>query len=195
MIIKGLLLGLSTGIFCLSWCIPVYIPLLLSTQRSKKEIWLAFIKFSLGRLIAYLLFGLIVGYLSSFLTGSIVSKVVSWAIIILAILMIFYALGLAVPKSKFCHVFKKTKVLFWAGFLTGINICPPFLLAVTSGFKTGQVIWGMLYFLAFFIGTSIYLIPITLLGYFSKLKLLNKIATYSAILVGLIFLIYGLKGI
>jgi sulfite exporter TauE/SafE len=195
MIIKGILLGLSTGIFCLSWCVPIYTPLLLSTPKSKKEIWLAFLKFSLGRLIAYLLFGLVVGYLSSFLTSLIVSQVISWAIVILAILMIFYALGLTVPKSKFCHVFKKTKVLFWAGFLTGINVCPPFLLAVTSGLKTGEVISGALYFFAFFIGTSVYLIPITFLGYFSKLKLLNQIATYSAILVGLIFLIYGLKGI
>ena len=195
MIIKGLLLGLSTGIFCLSWCIPIYTPLLLSSKRSKKEIWLGFIKFSLGRLIAYAIFGMIVGFLGNLLTSPFVSKIISWAIIILAVLMIVYALGLTVSKTKLCRLCKKTKILFWAGFLTGINICPPFLLAITSGLKTGEVISGILYFLAFFIGTTIYLIPFTLLGYFTKLKLLNQIATYSALLVGIIFLIYGLKGI
>lgn len=195
MIIKGILLGLSTGIFCLSWCVPVYTPLLLATVKSKKEIWLAFVKFSLGRLAAYMIFGALVGYFSEKISGLLVSKAINWAIIVLAVLMISYALGLTVPHSKLCRIIKKVKVLFWAGFLTGINICPPFLLAITSGLKSGEVMNGVLYFFSFFIGTTVYLIPITFLGYLTKQKTLNQIATYSAILVGLIFLIYGLKGV
>lgn len=195
MIFKGLLLGLSTGLFCLSWCVPIYTPLLLSTQKSIREIWLAFVKFSLGRLLAYIIFGAVVGYLSEFIIGGIFSKIISWSIIIIALLMIGYGFGLTIPKSKFCQRIKKMKILFWAGFLTGINVCPPFMLAVVSGLKSGNVISGILYFLFFFIGTSVYLVPLTFLGYFNKLKILNKIATYSAILVGIIFLFYGLKGI
>ena len=194
MLINGLLLGLSTGIFCLSYCVPIYIPLLLAEKRDKTQIWRVFLKFTLGRLIAYIIFGAVVGYLGTRLSGAFFQKTISAAMIILALTLIAYSLGLTIPQSKFCHYFKKIRVPFLLGFLTGINICPPFLLALTYGFKSGGVIDGILFFTAFFVGTTIYTAPFTFAGHLSQNKILRQIGTLSAFLVGIIFLILGLRG-
>lgn len=195
MLINGLLLGLSTGIFCLSYCLPIYIPLLLVEKRNKIQIWWVFLKFTLGRLIAYIIFGAVVGYLGSQLTGVFFQKTISLAMVVLALIMIAYSLGLTIPQSKLCHYFKKIKVPFWLGFFTGINICPPFLLALSYGFKAGGIISGILFFTAFFIGTTIYTAPFTFAGYLSQNKILRQIGAFSTFLVGIIFLILGLKGL
>ncbi len=195
MLINGLLLGLSTGIFCLSYCIPIYVPLLLTEERNKIQIWWVFLKFTLGRLIAYIIFGAIVGWAGSQLTGVLFQKAVSAAMILLAVILIAYSLGLTIPQSKFCHYLKKIKVPFWLGFFTGINICPPFLLALTYGFKTEGIISGILFFSAFFLGTTIYTAPFTFTGLLSQNKILRQIGTFSAFLVGIIFLVMGMRGL
>ncbi len=195
MLINGFLLGLSTGIFCLSYCLPIYIPLLIVEKYDKIQIWWVFLKFTLGRLIAYIIFGAIVGYLGNRLTGLLFQKTISLAMIILALLIIAYSLGLTIPQSKFCFYFRKIKVPFWVGFLTGINICPPFLLALSYGFTTGGIISGILFFFAFFVGTTLYTAPFTFAGYLSQNKILRQIGTFSAFLVGIIFLILGFKGL
>lgn len=195
MLINGLLLGLSTGIFCLSFCIPIYVPLLLVEERKKRRIWWVFLQFTFGRLLAYIIFGAIVGYLGSRLTGETFSKITSLMMLVLAGLLIAYSLGLTIPKSKFCHYFKKIKIPFWLGFFTGINVCPPFLLALTYGFQSGGIISGVLFFTAFFFGTTLYLIPFTFAGLLSQNKILRQMGNVSAFFVGIVFLFLGLKGL
>ena len=92
LIIKALLLGLSTGIFCLSYCLPVIVPLVLSQeQKMRQSFWLVG-KFVGGRLLGYLLFGALVGYLGFRVQSKLVHNLVLGALTILAIFLIFYAL-------------------------------------------------------------------------------------------------------
>ena len=61
-VIKAFLLGLSTGTLCLGYCSPVFIPLMLAEKREGFGRKLTpFIQFTLGRLIAYVSFGLLAG--------------------------------------------------------------------------------------------------------------------------------------
>ncbi|WP_243683798.1 hypothetical protein [Methanosarcina barkeri] len=53
---QGMLLGLSTGIFCLVTCVPVYVPFVLSEDRKLRRNILAIGEIAMGRLIAYLFF-------------------------------------------------------------------------------------------------------------------------------------------
>ena len=191
-IINGLLLGLSTGIFCLSWCIPIYAPLLLVEKRKVKTSLWVFLKFSLGRLTGYILFGAAVGFLGSKISGNIFQLVINLSMILLAGLMITYAFGLTIPQSKFCKIYKKIKPAFWLGFLTGINVCPPFLLALTQGLASAEVIKSILFFIMFFLGTTFYIFPFTFLSFFSNKKILRQIAQISAVIIGLVFLIQAL---
>lgn len=193
-IVNGFLLGLTTGVFCLTWCIPALLPLILSKGRKIKQSFFVFFEFTLGRLIGYILFGGLVGYLGLATKSEIIRKANLVALIFLAILLILHGIGWISRKKSCCQFFKKVKFPFLFGFLIGINICPPFLLALTYIFDIGGVVNGILFFVSFFIATSLYLIPFIFLGFLGSRKIFQKIARFIAIFTGIFFLIYGLRG-
>src|SRR4030042_1680787 len=74
-------------------------------------------------------------------------------------------------------------VLAWAaglGFLTGLNLCPPFLLAFTEAAKTGVLWRSVLFFAAFFVGTSVYILPLAILGLGRRVEALQYIGRLAA---------------
>jgi len=190
-IFNGLLLGLSTGIFCLSYCAPIFLPQLMS-QQDKLKGWGIFLKFNLGRLSAYAIFGAVFGWLGTQFQGEFLESYARWLMIILSILLILYGLGLSLPKLKWCAWTKKIQLPFVSGFLLGINICPPFLLALTYNFQHGGILSGLVFFIMFFIGTTAYLIPLTFLGLFTKMKWIRQAGRVAAIVAGIIFLLQNI---
>jgi len=192
LIINGLLLGLSTGIFCLSYCLPVIVPLILAQERQAGQAWWLVGRFAAGRLFGYLVFGALVGYLGLKIQSSLIHRLVWWAVIILAVFLILYALGLLKPKSFFCQHFKKIGNPLLFGFLVGLNICPPFLVALSYGFNLASVWQGMILFLSFFVGTTLFLLPAGFLGVLSRRDFLRRVGQVAALLSGVIYLIYGL---
>lgn len=186
-IFSGYLAGLSVGVYCLGLCLPVFIPILLSQKRTAKKSFILVIEFSLGRLAGYLIFGLIFGWLGTQLKSNFVHLIASLANIWLGILMILYSLGTI--DKKFCVLFPFAKIKwpFLLGFLTGVNICPPFLASLTYVFNLKDVIVSVIYFLMFFLGTSTYIIPSALLGVFTKLNWMIKLARISGVIAGVYF--------
>jgi len=192
---KALLLGLSTGLFCAGFCVPLVGPLLLSDEnrsvrRSASRIGL----FLAGRLVAYMLFGLVFGAL-----GGAISRV--WGIktvllplvyAILGVMMIVYAVVQSFPHVGFCRAVSPRIRSGWylalVGFLAGINLCPPFLLAVTTVMDIGGALRGALFFLVFFLATSIYLLPLFFAGLVSRFASVRFAGRFAAVLAGLYFL-------
>jgi sulfite exporter TauE/SafE len=192
---KALLLGLSTGLFCAGFCVPLVGPLLLADDnRSVKRSALRVLLFLVGRLVAYLLFGLVFGTL-----GGILSRV--WGIkavllpmlyAVLGVLMIVYAVVQSFPHIGFCRTIAQPVRSGWyialVGFLAGINLCPPFLLAVTTVMDIGGALRGMLFFLVFFVATSVYLLPLFFAGLVSRFSSVRFAGRVTAVLAGLYFL-------
>ncbi|MCX8057851.1 MAG: sulfite exporter TauE/SafE family protein [Spirochaetes bacterium] len=64
---------------------------------------------------------------------------------------------------------------FILGFLAGLNICSPFIFAITRVFTfssnsvTQSIFSGILYFFSFFLGTTIFLLPLLLTGLLNNL--------------------------
>jgi Ca2+/Na+ antiporter len=50
------------------------------------------------------------------------------------------------------------------GLLTGVNLCPPFIVAAVRAMESGSVTGAVLFFLAFFAGTAVWFAPFTALG-------------------------------
>jgi len=194
-IVNGFLLGLTTGIFCLTWCIPVLLPLILSGKRKIKQSFFIFFEFVFGRLIGAALFGGLIGYLGLKIESEIIRTINLIVMVFLAILLIFYGIGWLKQKKIFCQFFKKIKFPALLGFLIGVNICPPFLLALTYVFNVGGVGKGILFFISFSLATSLYLVPFVFLGFLGSRKIFQKIARIIAVFVGVFFLIYGLRGL
>lgn len=191
-IFSGFLAGLSTGIYCLGLCLPIFLPVLLSQKRNLGNSFSLILEFSAGRLSGYLAFGLIIGWLGQQIQSQpihlLASLINTWS----GILLILYSLGTI--DKKFCQFlpFTKIKWAFLLGFLTGVNICPPFLASLSYVFNLRSAINSLLYFLFFFLGTSVYLAPSALLGVFTKINWLTKIARISGILAGIYFVAQNL---
>lgn len=192
-IINGFLLGLSTGVFCLTWCAPVFVALVLNEKKKGKEFLFLFLEFIFGRFIGYILFGALVGYLGVRIQSEIIKKINLTALIVLAVLLIFYGLGL-LNKKRACYSSKKDHLPIFAGLLTGVNFCPPFLIAISYVFNEGGVLRGIGFFLSFFVATSLYLIPLIFFSLLNKSSLFQRMAKYVSVLIGIVFLIYGLSG-
>jgi len=106
----------------------------------------------------------------------------------MGVLLIIFALGKI--DQKFCAflVYKRIRWPILIGFLTGVNVCPPFIASLTHVFNLASALKAASYFLAFFLGTSTYLIPAAFLGIFTKLPLTRKIAQLSGLLAGAYFI-------
>lgn len=189
---SGLLAGLSVGFYCIGICLPVFIPYLLAEERTTKSSFQAVLEFSLGRLLGYTVFGGTIGYLGERIQSGLIHTVSSLAMGLIALVMIFYSLGL-LRWPRVCRRFAgKSRVPVILGFLTGVNICPPFLASLSYVFNLRSALSGILYFLMFFLGTSLYIVPAGLLGFLTRESILQKIARLSGILVGIYFLFSAL---
>lgn len=195
--LTGFLTGLSVGVYCLGICLPIFIPILLSKKRKTKESFWLILEFSLGRLLGYLLFGFIVGYLGVAIQSSVVHQIIRLSTALMGLFMLGYSLGLVGWWGhKACRTFfHQVKTPLFLGFLTGLNVCPPFLASLTYVFNLKSALLGAFYFLFFFLGTSVYIVPLALLGVFSKQTIFQKIARISGILVGIYFLLSGLNAL
>lgn len=190
-IIAGYLAGLSVGVFCLGLCLPVFLPVLLSEKRSGKGIINILLEFSLGRLIGYLFFGLIFGWFGQVIQNTGIHLIVTLSNIWLGVLLIIFGLGMI--NMRYCALvpFKKVKWPLLLGFLTGVNVCPPFIASLTYVFNLRDVFLSLLYFAMFFLGTSTYIIPASILGFATRSKWAVKIAHISSIVAGLFFVVSG----
>jgi sulfite exporter TauE/SafE len=190
---QGMLLGLSTGIFCLVTCAPVYVPFVLSEDRKLQRNILAIGEIAMGRLIAYLFFGLILGILGKQINDQWLNRAIGTAMILLSVLMLAFVVIKKWPHLGLCKLSKKyVNYPVFFGFLTGINVCPPFLLAMSAALSYASIAGSILLFGGFFVGTSFYLILLVPLGLAAKVESIRQIGLITAVMSGVMFLALGL---
>ena len=188
---QGFLLGLATGTTCLATCGPVYAPYLMQYGRSLPKSLLAVLELSAGRFFSYLVVGAAAGLLGRQVDfegkGLITAAGYSlFSVFLLITAFRTYQRDQCCRTGRWAGIIDRPLVL---GILTGINICPPFLLALTKAFGGQGPAAGMTLFAAFFVGTSIWLLPIAAFGLLGEKKLLRSIARWGAVAVSVWFLI------
>ncbi len=192
------MLGLSTGPVCLAYCAPILVPLIVAEDEQHKffRTFRLLGLFLLGRLGGYIGVGLVTGILGSSILKF--SKGTPQAVVSLLMGMILLAFGLMknFPRLKLCEMLPKGRSsVGWGvvlGFLTGLSICPPFIAAVTVSAALGSLQGSLFYFIAFFVGTAIYIPPMVFLGPLSRVTSVNQVAKICLILTGSWFTIKGL---
>lgn len=196
--LEGFILGITMGGYCAVSCAPFVIPYILADPKEKFlcKIYV-FGQFLLGRLSAYILFAITVSFLS-ISSGPILSARVNNILLIIAsLLMIIFST--VNTHVKFCQ-FKKFGAIskgfpIITGFLLGLNICPPFLVALVNTLSMKSIFSSFIYFFFLFLGTTIYLLPIAFISAALKSDFFKRIGTYLGILVGIWFLIQGITGL
>jgi sulfite exporter TauE/SafE len=201
--IQGFLLGLANGTVCLASCCPVLVPFLLGEGQGIGRNYRTLTLFLSGRLAGYLVFSLPAWLTHQALAASGgVKNIVTGAVyLILAVAMLFYgfrrrpaACAVAAAKPLPSRFRRLNPWLFPAilGFLTGINLCPPFLLAFAGAALGGTLLQTAWFFFMFFLGTSLYFLPAPLLGGLSRYPNLKTVGQLAA---GVIALYYFYEGI
>ena len=195
--LNGFMLGLSTGPACFSACVPMLLSVSLSEGRSGSagSNWRFLGKFIGGRFLAYLVFGLIMGVIGDRL-GAFGVRVGSWATILVSLILISYGLGVRLPHWGLCRMAAGAhdygRLPFVLGVLTGLNVCPPFLLAISYTLQRSiSPVLGMIFFLSFFVATTLYVLPVGFVGYLPRRELLVRIGKTSAVAVGCYFCYQG----
>jgi len=197
LIIQPILIGLSMGLFCTTSCLPFIVPYLVAEKRDTRSTAGTLFQFILGRLFGYVLFGAVFGYLGERLTGAAFNLLTIISLILLSFLLIFYAVGLMKPSWSMCgrNFWPRRRIPLLMGFLMGVNICPPFLISIAYVFTLHSLFKGIVYFLVFFAATTVYFLPLFFLGFLGKLNEFRAVARVSAVLVGLLFTVYGFYAI
>lgn len=199
---QGFVLGLSSGAVCAAYCAPVLVPYLLGEGRSVLQNFSALLQFLLGRLLGYLSFAVFAWGIHTSLPQDIAHRnlLIGAAYVILSGLLIFYSFfkaGRACPSAGgqgIEHRLRDSRpslFLLSMGLATGLNFCPPFLLAVATAVEQASLLQSVLFFLTFFLGTSVFLIPAPFLGLLRGFSTLHVIGKMAAGLIGAYYLYLG----
>lgn len=193
----GLSLGLATGVSCLASCGPVYAAYLFSEQRSVKQSFQVILALILGRFSSYALFGALVGQIGGSVPPGIRIPVTYSGYILFSVFLILSIVRVN-RKCGGCQVSRWVKFTgspFLLGILTGFSICPAFLIALTRAFDVAGPLAGALLFIGFFFGTTVYILPFSFFGLFTKKKWFTTVARIMAIFVSVYFLVTGIRGL
>ena len=181
---QGFWLGLATGPYCFAACAPFLVPYLCAEGSPALAGNLkALARFLAGRFLAYLIFGAAAGALGAAVSSSVPLWLPAAALTLRAFLRLACAgrkeirtagtcgtsdtAGAVVqnfPRASWCLAAGRwttpQRVPFVMGFLTGINVCPPFLTGMVVVLALGSAAGGAAFFTAFFAATSLYLLPV-----------------------------------
>lgn len=198
---QGFLLGLANGMTCLAFCAPALIPFLMHEGQTVRQNLVTLAKFLGGRLGGYTLFGLLAWATGSLLlrTANYQGLVIGTAYVGLAALLLVAVLRKKAPAGACAFEGAQAKLSRWPallpvgmGFLAGLKVCPPLLLAFTEAASTGTLTGSLVLFLTFFLGTSIYFIPLSFLGAFKRVTALRIVGQFAAVIVALYYLYSGI---
>jgi sulfite exporter TauE/SafE len=186
---QAFLLGLSMGPACLGFCSPVCAPYIASENRgnwggSARVLAL----FLIGRLFGYSLVGAAIGLAGAAILHSTSPHLWSGVRLTTGLMMILFGIMTRAPVFRWCartpasHRSGAFAVVL--GFLSGVNLCPPFAAAIAGAVSAASAFRSIFYFWSFFAGTSICFIPLIFLGRFSRLEEFRLVARICLFLVG-----------
>lgn len=188
---EGFILGIATGTTCLATCGPVYTPYLMQVNRTWKSSLLVILELCAGRFVAYLVIGALAGAFGGAIPEEQRVPLTIVAYLLFSVFLIISSLR-SHRKERFCPVgrwYAFTERPLLLGVVTGINLCPPFLIAFTRAIDNAGVFAGMLFFSAFFVGTTLFLLPLAIAGVAGQRLMFRRVGRMAGVVVGIWFIV------
>lgn len=167
-LLEGLILGLTLGTSCLITCLPILLAHITADHPGFKNGFISSVSFSLGRLIAYLIYAFILGLtgflLEDFLDSSSPLFII-FSLIMIAFLLL-YGLSLVIGgayfpwfSNKICTFTQKNHSSLVLGILVSLFPCGPLFYVFGQAILLGanNLILSLIFFLVFWIGTTLYI--------------------------------------
>lgn len=199
--IESFILGLSTGSACLLTCGVVLFPYIMSETSGVRKIATDISFFLLSRLIVYSLLAVISWYFGkAFFTNQIVKGIVPGVFyIVFAGMLIWYGIDKTRQKdcpAKFAKAVNERRLIpILLGIVNSIGFCPALFIVLTKGASESSLIRSLFAFVAFFIGSSLWFLPVPFAGKIKRREVLETIGTLATGLAGIIFLIKGITSL
>jgi len=210
-IYTGLTIGLIGSLHCIGMCGPIAVALPLG-RRSFFDRAIGGLTYNLGRTITYGFMGFIFGLLGK---GIEMAGFQQWASILLGVVMILSVFFPFLFKDQFGNagfgngisgkIVSRLRVLFGnhskrnllvIGLLNGLLPCGLVYVAIAGAININDVLAGILFMVAFGLGTIPLLLAVSLLGNMVGAKLknkLNKIIPVFIVILGIIFILRGMS--
>ena len=199
-IIEGFALGLSAGVYCAGACLVFFMPYLVVEGRpGYSENLKKILSFMSGRLAGYIFFALAAGLIGTTYRNIFSAKFSSACLVIASALMLAYAFSHNFSGSGICARlagrFSMLRMPFFLGLFSGLNPCMPFLVGLTRIWTLDSVFAGVVLFIAFFFGTSVYMVPLLFVSCINRSDRIRRIGVIVALMSGVWFLFVGISGL
>ena len=203
---RALFLGLSSGGACLATCGLLLGTFIVSERMALKRSIVSLTLFLSGRLLGYGGWAVL-----SWLLGRAIFQnpqglnVFAGADLVLGGWLSYYGisrplgnsheicpgsiLGSLNPPTISRQIFFRSGVL---GFLSGLQLCPPFLAAVIDAARTGGLGGSLFFFLFFYLGTGVWFIPFPFIGTLGRFRQVAQVARFCALPLGAYYIYSGL---
>ncbi len=197
----SLILGLSSGSACLATCGIVMLPYLMAGSAGVKKIAIDLSLFLLTRFIVYFLLATVAWYFGQALFANpIVRNIVPGILyVVFAVMLVWYSISKNRNRDCPARIIKTVNnhklVPIFLGLVNSLGFCPALFLILTKGAAEKTLVNSYLAFLAFFLGSSVWFIPLPLAGKIRKKEVLTTIGILATGLAGVIFMIKGLTNI
>ncbi len=194
--IEGLLIGLSVGASCLASCGPLVVSVIMKNAPTTMGAYAYLGKFLGGRLMAYMTIALAIGLMNN-VEWQTRNFVATTSLLAGALMLAnaFVKLPTRCAKGKGIknlvrqhapHIYVPT-----LGFISAINACPPIVATATSAIGASTMSEGMMTFVMFFIGSSVYMLPLPLISMAKDKGALQTIGKFASAIVGIVMITKG----
>jgi hypothetical protein len=199
----GLMLGIANGGTCLAYCAPVLVPNLVSEAGSSRASVVSLGGFLAGRLAGYLIFAMLAWASHVTFVEGVPHQgaLFGGAMIVLSLVLIYHGFmardrGCAARTLDVGKAPQARSTSPWLpagmGLLTGMNLCPPFLLALVSAAQFSQLWQSLSFFCGFFVGTSAYMAVLPWVGLAGRCERIRMVCRLATGVVGLFYLCSGI---
>jgi len=197
----SLILGLSSGSACLATCGMVMFPYLMAGSSGVKRIALDLTLFLLTRFLVYFILATLSWYLGqAFFSNAVVRNIVPGILyIVFAVMLVWYSISKNrnpdCPAKIMQTINNNRLVPILLGIVNSLGFCPALFIILTKGATQSTLVHSYIAFLAFFIGSSIWFLPLPLAGRIRKKEVLKNIGILATGLAGIIFMIKGITNL
>lgn len=203
---EAVFLGLASGPVCLGSCGPVLLPCLAAESAGLRRTAGLLSVFLGGRLAGYLAFAVLAWALGLAAPIEPHSQVLLFGIanLGLATALVWYGwfsrrqgrAGRQHPEQELYRIEAKPPFRHSAvatlGLFTGLNLCPPFVVASVRAAETRSLPSAMVFFLLFFAGTTVWFLPAVAV---TSLRRITVAATVARMIMLLLAVYYAYLGV
>jgi len=183
-LVEAALLGLASGPACLVSCGPVLVPALAARGEGVGSAIRQLGVFLSGRLAGYLAFSILAWGAGLAAPADRASRLLLFGIVNLglATMLVWHALALR-RRSAPSALVSIGRTSAGLSLLTGLNICPPFLVAGARAAEARSLPGAVLFFAVFFLGTAVWSLPLAGAGCLRRWPAVAAVARLTMLLL------------